>query len=222
MKKILLTLLIVCFGMSIVPEAKADFEIVETILSVIENIQKKAQVIEEKYQKIESQINALRQGPLGKLKAISSKLNFDKISIRTLPIISENIGNMHDLEKAIQKGTMANLGKKNQVAAAIANESNNADILREDLSRLYAYAFTLRTNMAKDRREQSDEPSILSNNRATKQMVEKESMETARRITRIFDMQSAVTDFHHRLLAENLRVPDDEDQDDQQQDGGKE
>ena len=76
MKKILLTLMALCFWMSVIPDARADFELLETVLSALENIQKKVQVVQEKYQKIESQLNALRQGPLGKLTAISSKLDF--------------------------------------------------------------------------------------------------------------------------------------------------
>lgn len=220
MKKILLTLMALCFWMSVIPDARADFELLETVLSALENIQKKVQVVQEKYQKIESQLNALRQGPLGKLTAISSKLDFKNISVRTLPIVSENIGNLRNLEKAIQKGTMANLGKKNQIILSAANEKNNADIMREDLSRLYAYAFTLRTSMARDRQNENDSPSILENNRATKQMLKKETMETARRFTRILDMQSSLNEFQHRLIAANLRVPES-DEDDTTEEGDK-
>lgn len=220
MKKILLTLMALCFWMSVIPDARADFELLETVLSALENIQKKVQVVQEKYQKIESQLNALRQGPLGKLTAISSKLNFKNISVRTLPIVSENIGNLRNLEKAIQKGTMANLGKKNQIILSAANEKNNADIMREDLSRLYAYAFTLRTSMARDHQNENDSPSILENNRATKQMLKKETMETARRFTRILDMQSSLNEFQRRLIAANLRVPES-DEDDTTEEGDK-
>ncbi|MDO4184009.1 MAG: hypothetical protein Q4D11_02050 [Rhodospirillales bacterium] len=220
MKKILLTLMALCFWMSVIPDARADFELLETVLSALENIQKKVQVVQEKYQKIESQLNALRQGPLGKLTAISSKLDFKNISVRTLPIVSENIGNLRNLEKAIQKGTMANLGKKNQIILSAANEKNNADIMREDLSRLYAYAFTLRTSMARDHQKENDSPSILENNRATKQMLKKETMETARRFTRILDMQSSLNEFQRRLIAANLRVPES-DEDDTTEEGDK-
>ena len=220
MKKILLTLMALCFWMSVIPDARADFELLETVLSALENIQKKVQVVQEKYQKIESQLNALRQGPLGKLTAISSKLDFKNISVRTLPIVSENIGNLRNLEKAIQKGTMANLGKKNQIILSAANEKNNADIMREDLSRLYAYAFTLRTCMARDHQNEKDSPSILENNRATKQMLKKETMETARRFTRILDMQSSLNEFQRRLIAANLRVPES-DEDDTTEEGDK-
>ena len=216
MKKVLLTLLALCFWMSVIPDARADFELVETVLSVIENIQKKAQVIQEKYQKIESQLNALRQGPLGKLFEVSSKLNFKNIPVRTLPIVSENLGNLRNLEKAIQKGTMANIGKKDQIVVSVANENNNADIMREDLSRLYAYAFTLRTGMAKDRQSEDDQPSLLENNRATKQMLKKETMETARRFTRILDMQSSLNEFQRRLIAANLRVPEADEEDEKE------
>ncbi len=216
MKKVLLTLLALCFWMSVIPDARADFELVETVLSVIENIQKKAQVIQEKYQKIESQLNALRQGPLGKLFEVSSKLNFKNIPVRTLPIVSENLGNLRNLEKAIQKGTMANIGKKDQIVVSVANENNNADIMREDLSRLYAYAFTLRTGMAKDRESGDDQPSLLENNRATKQMLKKETMETARRFTRILDMQSSLNEFQRRLIAANLRVPEADEEDEKE------
>ena len=220
MKKILLTLMALCFWMSVIPDARADFELLETVLSALDNIQKKVQVVQEKYQKIESQLNALRQGPLGKLTAISSKLDFKNISVRTLPIVSENIGNLRNLEKAIQKGTMANLGKKNQIILSAANEKNNADIMREDLSRLYAYAFTLRTSMARDHQNENDSPSILENNRATKQMLKKETMETARRFTRILDMQSSLNEFQRRLIAANLRVPES-DEDDTTEEGDK-
>lgn len=216
MKKVLLTLLALCFWMSVIPDARADFELVETVLSVIENIQKKAQVIQEKYQKIESQLNALRQGPLGKLFEVSSKLNFKNIPVRTLPIVSENLGNLRNLEKAIQKGTMANIGKKDQIVVSVANENNNADIMREDLSRLYAYAFTLRTGMAKDRQSEDNQPSLLENNRATKQMLKKETMETARRFTRILDMQSSLNEFQRRLIAANLRVPEADEEDEKE------
>ena len=177
---------------------------------------KKAQVIQEKYQKIESQLNALRQGPLGKLFEVSSKLNFKNIPVRTLPIVSENLGNLRNLEKAIQKGTMANIGKKDQIVVSVANENNNADIMREDLSRLYAYAFTLRTGMAKDRQSEDDQPSLLENNRATKQMLKKETMETARRFTRILDMQSSLNEFQRRLIAANLRVPEADEEDEKE------
>lgn len=219
MKKILLTLMAFCFWMSVIPDARADFELLETVLSALENIQKKVQVVQEKYQKIESQLNALRQGPLGKLTEISSKLNFNNVSVRTLPIVSENIGNLRGLEKAIQTGTMANIGKKDQILVSAANEKNNADIMREDLCRLYAYAFTLRTGMARDRQNENDSASILENNRATKQMLKKETMESARRFNRILDMQSSLNEFQRRLIAANLRVPDpDEDSDNEEGD----
>lgn len=221
MKKQLLIALIIGFGIFSYSEAHADFEFVETVLSALENVQKKYQVIQEQYQKIESQANALRQGPLGVLDSVSSKLNFEKIPVQALPIISENIGSVQGLEKAIQKGTMANVGTANQIQTSIANEQNNADIMREDVSRLYAYAFTLRTNMAKNRQEEDDDsPATLSNNRATKQMIEKETMETARHLSNILDMQSALEELQRRIKASDLRVPaqksDDEDEGEQQ------
>ena len=205
MKKILLTLMALCFWMSVIPDARADFELLETVLSALENIQKKVQVVQEKYQKIESQLNALRQGPLGKLTAISSKLDFKNISVRTATT-------------RWKKSEKRN--KKNQIILSAANEKNNADIMREDLSRLYAYAFTLRTSMARDHQNENDSPSILENNRATKQMLKKETMETARRFTRILDMQSSINEFQRRLIAANLRVPES-DEDDTTEEGDK-
>ena len=111
---------------------------------------------------------------------------------------------------------MANIGKKDQIVVSVANENNNADIMREDLSRLYAYAFTLRTGMAKDRESGDDQPSLLENNRATMQMLKKETMETARRFTRILDMQSSLNEFQRRLIAANLRVPEADEEDEKE------
>jgi len=221
MKKLLL-ISAVCLGLLNVPQAYADFEAVENTLTQLEKLQKKAQVLQQKYQKIQSAYNSARQGDFGALKTVSSDLGFDKVDVKMPKVIADNVQNKGDLEKAIEKGTLPNYTDKDQVATHVAAKELNENMMREDLARMYAYAFTLRTNLAKERKEKSDEiqPSAQvrgggtaedGSDSGTLDRMKKETLESARRLNRIVDMQSSMEEFTLRLMARTLSVSVDED-----------
>lgn len=221
MKKLLL-ISAVCLGLLNVPLAYADFEAVENTLTQLEKLQKKAQVLQQKYQKIQAAYNSVRQGDFGALTGISSDLGFDKVDVKMPQILAGSIGNKGDLEKAIVKGTFPNYTKKDQVATHQAAKELGENMMREDLARMYAYAFTLRTNLAKERQTKKDDPEPSTQTRGsgsssdgedsgTLQRLEKETMESARRLNRIVDMQSSMEEFKLRLMARTLSASVDED-----------
>lgn len=221
MKKILL-ISAVCLGLLNIPQAYADFEAVENTLTQLEKLQKKAQVLQQKYQKIQSAYNAARQGDFGALKTVSSDLGFDKVNVKLPKVLADKVQNKGELEKAIEKDTLPNYEHKDQVATHMAAKKLNEDMMREDLARMYAYAFTLRTNLAKERKEKSDEiqPSAKvrgsgttedGSDSGTLDRTKKEVMESARRLNRIVDMQSAMEEFTLRLMARTLSVSVEED-----------
>lgn len=223
MKKLLLTSA-VCVGLLSISQAYADFEAVENILTQVEGIEKKAQVVQQTVQKIESGYNALRQGDFGALVAVSSDLGFDKVNVNMPKVIADNVQNKGNLEQAIVKGTFPNYTKKDQVATHQAAKELGENMMREDLARMYAYAFTLRTDMAKKRDSEKNkkdelEPSTKvrgsgqspdGEDSGTTDRLKKESMESARRINRIIDMQSAQEEFSLRLQSRTLSAPADE------------
>lgn len=208
MKKTLLTLLALCLGMSITFEARADHEFIETTLSFLENVQKKYQVIQEKYQKIESYYNQLRQGPLGVLPPIPSKFQFDKIPVRTIPILANNMDDIGKLEKAIKRGTIFNAEGKDLTMKFAGSRIVNQLIIREDWKHMLAYAISLRAQIAENRKtETNDEPLSRNNDREIKQAINKETMEAAQRWRRILDMQSAMSEMQLELVKTGLRAP---------------
>lgn len=230
MKKILL-ISAVCLGLLNIPQAYADFEAVENTLTQLEKLQKKAQVLQQKYQKIQSAYNAARQGDFGALKTVSSDLGFDKVDVKMPKVLADKVQNKGELEKAIEKDTLPNYEHKDQVAIHLAAKKLNEDMMREDLARMYAYAFTLRTNIVvKDCKEQcKDKQSQKSDDiqpstkvrgsgtaedgsdSGTLDRTKKEVMESARRLNRIVDMQSALEEFTLRLMARTLSVSVEED-----------
>ncbi len=208
MRKILLTLLALCLGMSIASEARADFEFLETTMSFLENVQKKYQVIQEKYQKIESYYNQLRQGPLGVLPPIPDKFKFDKIPVHTIPNIADNIDDISKLEKAVKRGTIFSAEGKDLTMKYALSKKEKQAITREDWSRVLAYSMCLRAQIAQNRKtETNDEISATSNDREIKQAINKETMEAAQRWVRILDMQSSMTEMQFELVKSGLRAP---------------
>lgn len=221
MKKLLL-ISAVCLGLLNVSSAYADFEAVENTLTQLEKLQKKAQVLQQKYQKIQSAYNSVRQGDFGALTGMSSDLGFDKVDIKMPQVLADNIGNKGNLEKAIVKGTFPNYTKKNQVATHQEAKELAENMMREDLARMYAYAFTLRAKLAEQRLSTKDDPEPSTQTRGsgsspdgedsgTLQRLAKETMESARRLNRIVDMQSSMEEFTLRLMARTLSASADED-----------
>ena len=144
MKKTLL-IFVVSLGVLFAEQSYADFEGVETVLTQLEKLQKKAEVVQEKYKKIESAINSVRQGDFGPITDLAKEYNIDKVATKQFNKLA-GITKPDDMQTAIEAETIPNYTNENQVDTYNEIQEINNAILREDLSRLYAYAFTLRTN----------------------------------------------------------------------------
>lgn len=176
--------------------AYADFEILETTLGKLEDVQKEAQNVQEELKQIQAQINAVRQGDFGPLEEVSSSIpNNKKVEVKLLDSVSENVGNMSELEGAVEKEMLPQYTDTDQNKTFIETRNRLDDVRRENLSRMYAYALTLRTNMYKTNKEKAsdDTPITAENSRDILQSaLTKEAMENARRIAHIWDMQASI------------------------------
>ena len=80
MKKTLL-IFVVSLGVLFAEQSYADFEGVETVLTQLEKLQKKAEVVQEKYKKIESAINSVRQGDFGPITDLAKEVGKSRTTI---------------------------------------------------------------------------------------------------------------------------------------------
>ena len=134
--------------------AHADFEAVETTLGKLEDVQKEAQNVQEELKKVQAAMNAVRQGEFGPLEEVKSNiLNEKKVDVKLIGPIAEKVGDTKELEGAVEENIIPQYTDKDQDKAYFVNKDTTDAIRRENLSRMYAYALTLRTNMAKTRKE---------------------------------------------------------------------
>ncbi len=198
MKKLLAwTLLFTLLGGS---WAFADFEAVETALGKLEDVQKEAQNVQEELKKVQAKLNAVRQGDFGPLEEVASNIkNEKKVDVKMIAPIAEKVGDIKNLEGAVEENMVPQYADKDQDATYFVTKDTTDAVRRENLSRMYAYALTLRTNMAKTRTENrsDDEPVTAENSREILQSaVTKEAMENARRFAHIWDMQSSIYELY--------------------------
>ena len=227
MKKNLLTLTLI-FGIFASFPAKADFEGIQTVFTVIENITKKVDNVYGKVIDVTEKIKALRSGQFGpidinKIKGIADKAKEtltggslkEKIQARfkkgdILKGLESNDGKT--IEEGIINETVPKYTDKEQTETFLATEDANSIVLRENLSRLYAYAFTLRTNLAKEREENDDTPLTTTDSREILALANKEALESARRFNRILDMQSSKTAIEILLLLKSSSQEEDKEE----------
>lgn len=231
MKKNLLTL-VLFFSIFISFPAKADFEAIQTVLTVIENVTKKVETIYGKVIKVVEEVKKIRSGQIGpvNINNIVSKVGSIAADVQELAnggggtlvkkfaarvkkgAISKGLedNDKKAIEDGIVSETIPIYTDKSQTETYQAMEDANAKILREDVSRLYAYAFTLRTNLAKEREENDDTPVEATDSREILTLANKEALESARRFNRILDMQSSRSAIYLRLLLRTMSKNEDE------------
>lgn len=216
MKKILIgTLLQMFFASGL---AQADFEAIETALGKLEDVQKEAQNVQEQLKEVQAKLNAVRQGDFGALQDISSSIpNVGKVDVKMLDSVSDKVGNLNELEDAVADKMLAQYTDTDQNKTFIETRNTVDAVRRENLSRMYAYALTLRTNMAKTRTENvsDDTPVTAENSREILQSAAtKEAMENARRIAHIWDMQASIDELKLIEMAQrysnNVKTDKDE------------
>lgn len=210
MKKTLL-IFVVSLGVLFAEQSYADFEGVETVLTQLEKLQKKAEVVQEKYKKIESAINSVRQGDFGPITDLAKEYNIDKVATKQFNKLA-GITKPDDMQTAIEAETIPNYTNENQVDTYNEIQEINNAILREDLSRLYAYAFTLRTNMSKENKERDDEAKQTDDAREMLKLANEEAEESAQRMNRIVDMISSRYELDLRMVLKSLSVDVEEDE----------
>ncbi len=214
MKKLIVGILLT--SLLTVTKAYADFEFIETTLGKVEDIQKKAQNVQEKLKKIEAQINALRQGDFGPLEELVSGItNEVKVDVKMLNPLSEKAGDNQGMEDAFEENLIPQYTDENQDETYLAYQETINATYRENLARLYAYALTLRTNMEKTRQENSsdDEPANADDSREILQKhATKEATENARRMAHIWDMQSSILELYIFEISKNLSNSVDEEE----------
>ena len=227
MKKNLLTLVLI-FSLGFIAEARADFEAIQTVFTVIENVTKKIDNVYGKVTSTVEKIKAIRAGQIGPidLKKIKGYVDQGK-ELLTGGSLKDKIAakiksgsilkgledkNMQDIEKGIIEEMVPLYTNEKQTETYLKFEEINNKILQENLSRLYAYAFTLRTNLSKERKENDDTPLATTDSREILGLANKEALESARRINRILDMQASKDEINIQLMIRTeSRKQDEED-----------
>lgn len=197
MKKTLLIFTII-LGVGWIGEAYADTEAVEMTLSRLEVLQKQAQNVQEKLKEGQAKLNETRQGVYGKLGAVTTKIeNVKNMDIKVLDSMKEAIekNNSKDVEDSIEQELIANYTNQDQNKTFIDNKDKVDAVKRENVSRLYAYAFTVRSNMQKTRNEPEQDPDIeMLKGREGVQAVNQQVVKAVRRLINIWDMQASLNE----------------------------
>ncbi len=215
MKKNLLTLVLL-FSLGFSAEARADFEAIQTVFTVIENVTKKIDNVYGKVTSTVEKVKAIRAGQIGPidLKKIKGYVEEGKEmltggSLKDKIVAKIKSGNilkgvenkdMQSVEKAIIEEMVPLYTDERQTETYLKFEEINNKVLQENLARLYAYAFTLRTNKSKERKENDDTPLATTDSREIYGLANKEALESARRINRILDMQASKDEINIQLM----------------------
>lgn len=211
MIKKLFIITIIC-SVAFAQVAKADFEFVEAILGKLESLEKEFQQVEEVKKEVEAAANEVRQGAAGAIAEVkkaegvvggvtsgSAIPNLAKVDVKMLSSLAATAEDKKGLEDVVSVDLTPNYTDKaqNKVFMEI-EEKRQASRLRGAL-RLYAYSLTMRTNMAKTRKDEntlaeSNELSAdeVENSREILKLSNKETTEAARRLSQIWDMQAAL------------------------------
>lgn len=215
MKKNLLTLVLL-FSLGVVTQARADFEGIQTVFTVIEGVTKKIDNVYGKVTSTVEKVKAIRAGQIGpinlnKIKGYveQGKEMFTGGSLKEKIVSRIKAGNIlkgvennnaRDIEQGIIEEMVPLYTNEKQTETYLKFEETNNRILQENISRLYAYAFTLRTNKAKERKENDDTPLATTDSREIYALANKEALESARRINRILDMQASKNEINIQLM----------------------
>lgn len=204
------------FLLSAAGTAQADFEAVETVLGKLEEVQKEAQNVQEELKKVQAEINSIRQGDIGPLSDIASNIkNEVKVDVKMIGPLADKAGDGMGMEDAVEGNLIPQYdGTDQDVTYKAYQETVNASY-RENLSRMYAYALSLRANMDKTRKEggSSDDTVDAEDSRAVLSALSKEATENARRVAHIWDMQTALYElylFEYAKKLSNTVEPDEE------------
>lgn len=215
MKKNLLTLVLI-FSLGFVVEARADFEGIQTVFTVIEGVTKKIDNVYGKVQSVVEKVKAIRAGQIGpiNLNKIKGYVEQGK-ELLTGGSLKEKVtarfkfgnilkgvegNNTRDIEQGIIEETVPLYTDEAQAETYIKFKEINDKILQENIARLYAYAFTLRTNLSKERKENDDTPLATTDSREIYGLANKEALESARRLNRILDMQASKDEINIQLM----------------------
>ena len=214
MKKIL-PILVFCSGVLVSTSALADFEFVELVVNVIKQIEANEQTVQRIKQTIETTKNKIAQGPLGSIISEIKKISAEDLlrpKNKQPTAVAEglNSDDVKQVEEAY-KSTIPNYEKDNQIPTSLAGEAISEEYLRTHLEQLYAYAFTLRTKMERDRQNEREDPVDLPEEGSRSiNLLKDETLETSYRMSRLVYMDSALKELQIRLKLRSMYLDKDQ------------
>lgn len=194
-----LTLFVFCLTLICVAfPARADkefFQKIEEYLGVVQNnknwIENQLSLAEEMKRSasegvgnVMQKINEIKTNPLG----------IDEELLNIIPSEIPDINNIGKAVKQVEKSYNAQLGQGNDIAVSSEQYDKMMDIQRENVANLYAVAFTTRTLLAKERKQ--DEPSNdMKSTREIIKLTNKKASEMVRRLRNIMKLEAAISEF---------------------------
>ena len=191
---------------------KEFFQKVEEYLGVIENNKnwmenKLAQAEELKRSASEGVGNATQA--FNNIKA--NPLSIEEELLNAVPSDIPDVGNIGKATEQVGKSYNAQMGQGNDVEVSSAQYEKMMDIQRENVANLYAVAFTTRSLLAKERKQ--DEPSNdMKDSREIIKLTNAKVSEMLRRLRNIMKLEAATSDFRFSQEAIAYMVKSNEDE----------
>jgi hypothetical protein len=196
-----------------ISNAYADFEAVETTLGKVEKLQREGQNVQEKLKQVQAEINAERQGASGALGKVETAIpNVKKVDVSHLPDVAGAVEgkDKQQLGKAVEENFVPDYSDPDKSKVFEETKAKEEANKRNNAVRMYAYAFTLRTNMEKTRKEEKnkDEEINADDGRSPLRAANEVAAESARRMAHIWDMQASLTELNLSILIQELASVD--------------
>ena len=178
--------------------ARADkefFQKVEEYLGVVENnknwVENQLSLAEEmKRSASEGVCNAMQK--INEVKA--NPLSADEELLNVIPSDIPDVNNIGKATEQVEKSYNAQMGQGNDIEVSSEQYDKMMDIQRENVANLYTVAFTTRTLLAKERKQ--DEPSNdMKSTREIIKLTNKKAAEMLRRLRNVMKLEAATAEF---------------------------
>lgn len=196
--------------------ARADkefFQKVEEYLGVVENnknwVENQLSLAEEmKRSASEGVGNAIQK--INEIK--SNPLSADEELFNVIPSEIPDVNNIGKATEQVEKAYNAQMGQGNDIEVSSEQYEKMMDVQRENVANLYAVAFTTRTLLAKERKQ--DEPSNdMKDTREIIKLTNKKAAEMLRRLRNVMKLEAATAEFNFSQDAIAYAVRNREDED---------
>ena len=199
--------------LSIFPfSAKADIDAIQKIQNLLQTVQEKATTYQEKLQEYKDQVKDASE----KAKEVKSMSETGLSTIQTLDtdkikelgaVKIEGIPNSEEtsseeVAKAAQDKLLPKQGKGNDTEIFKKQQEYLQDVMRDSIARLYAFAFTTRTQLLKETIRDDD----MTDTNQIAAEVNAKAIDVINRLAKIYMLESMMQDYQFTQTLKTLAV----------------